>query len=478
MMYLGFWAVQIVLAAALTPVLTRVLGQAEFGIAAACQALMQLLVALFSFGLQTAVQRAYAGEDGDANARRLVTLAISMAAAAGLIVYLTGPWWCPLIGLGAFPAPVRFAVLWAAMSAITYPALALVRSRDQLRLFVVASFAQSFFAQALALVLVLAIQRSAAQYVLGQFLAQAAAAAIVIAVTRPKRIALADHPMLIDALRFSTALVPAMVASFIVEASDRLVIQGDLGARALGHYAVARNVGAFASVLLTFLDFVWLPRLYAIRTAATRRAVLGSGRDGLGTLVVLFALALSAASPLILALWAPPSYNPHTLLLITALIAAAAIPTADGMIYTQALIVDGRTRAVAVATAAVALANLALNLLLVPALGINGSAAISLCCYVLYAASVRRLAGASGPLTTLRYVLIAGGGGAICIASAALPADGPALVLRMLVAVSAGVAFLAVLAHLIGPARRRLLAARSLRRHRPQMLDALRAPRS
>lgn len=478
MVYLGFWAVQIVLAAALTPVLTRVLGQAEFGIAAACQALMQLLVALFSFGLQTAVQRAYVGEDGEANARRLVTLAMLLAAAAGLAVYATGRWWCPVIGLGAFPPPVRFAVLWAAMSAITYPALGLVRSRDQLRVFMAASFAQSFFAQALALALVILIQRTAAQYMLGQFLAQVVAAAIVLAVARPKRIRRIDRSMLSDSLRFSTALVPAMVASFIVEASDRLVIQGDLGARELSHYAVARNVGAFAMVLLTFLDFVWLPRLYEIRDAAMRRGVLSSGRDGLGSLVVLFALALCAASPAILALWAPPSYDPNHLLLITALIAAAAIPNADGLIYTQALIVEGRTRAVAAATAVAAFSNLALNLLLVPALGIDGSAGISLGCYALYALIVRRLAGAAGPLTSPRYVLIAGGGAALCIASAAVPAAGIELALRMLAAVLAASGCLLVLARLIGSSGQTAASLTQPRATLRAMLAQLRALRA
>jgi O-antigen/teichoic acid export membrane protein len=451
MVYLAFWALQIVFAAALTPATTRLMPKSAFGQAAAGVAVMQLLNCLFSFGMYTAVQRAYAGEDGENNARRLVSMSIGLSLVAGSLAYATGRWWCPLFGLGPFPAAIRFAVLWAMMSAISAPTIGLARSRDQLKGFVAASFAQSIFAQALALGLVVIVQATAANYLLGQFLGEAATAAIGLWLVRPKFPRRMHVPMLADALRFSSALVPAAIAGFLFDASDRIVIHGDLGASALGRYAVARNIGGFAIVLLQLLNLTWMPRLFAMKDSGSRLKVLATSRDGLYILAVTFAIALAAASPVLLLLWAPASYHPESLLLITALVAASALPCADAVIYQQVLVIDGRTKAVAVGTAGLAVVNLGLNLALVPTLGIDGSAGITCFCYALGAARWRWLTGSSGPATYMRPLAFALAGFTICIASAAVPSHGIALVLRLLVALAATLAFFFQLRTLIRP---------------------------
>jgi O-antigen/teichoic acid export membrane protein len=454
MVYLAFWAMQIILAAALTPATTRLMPKSAFGQAAAAIAVMQLLNCLFSFSLYTAVQRAYAAEDGEDHARRLVAVAILLALLTGSIAYATGRWWCPLIGLGPFPVAIRYAVLWAVMSAITGPALGLLRSKDHLWGFVAASFAQSLFAQALALGLVVIVQATAASYLLGQLLGEVVTAGIAIAIVRPKLPDRAHVPMLADALRFSSALVPAAIASFLLDASDRIVIHGDLGASALSRYAVARNIGGFALVLLQLVSFVWMPRLFAIKDTAARRNVLATSRDGLYMLAVTFAIAIAAASPVVLRLWAPSSYHPESLLLITALISAGALPMADSLIYQQVLILGGRTKAVAVASIAMALLNLGLNLVLVPVLGIDGSAAITCFCYIVGAVRWRWVAGPAGPATNLRPLMLAVGGVVVCLASAAVPPSGLALGLRLTVAAAATLAFFGQIAALIRPGAR------------------------
>jgi O-antigen/teichoic acid export membrane protein len=454
MIYLAFWGLQIVLAAALTPATTRLMPRSAFGQASAAIAVMQLLTALFSFSLYTAVQRAHAGEDGERQARRLVALAIGLALITGLLAYVTGRWWAPLFNLGPFPAAIRYAVLWAVMCAITGPALGLLRSQDRLKGFVVASFTQSIVAQTLALGLVVLVRATAASYMLGQLLGEFATAAIALSTVRPLLPRLEHMRVLGDALRFSSALVPAAVAAFLIEASDRIVIHGDLGPGAVGRYAVARNIGSFAMVLLQLVNFVWMPRLFAMKDVSARRNVLATSRDALYVLVVTFAIAITAASPLLLRLWAPPTYEPRTLLLITALVAAGALPVADSIIYQQVLILHGRTRAVAVGAVAMALLNLGLNLLLVPVFGIDGSAAIACTCYVLGALRWRWLAGKSGPPTRLRPLLLALAGVAICLVSPAVPTGGIGLALRLLVAVLASGVFVMQLAALGRPGAR------------------------
>ena len=174
--YMAFWSIQLILVACVTPILTRLIRQEELGLVAAATAVMQLLNVVFGFGLQTAVQREHSGEHGNYGARQLVTLAALLSLLAGLITYAAGGWWSPLIGLGPFPPAVRYAVIWAVLVAVTNPALGLTRSRGQLRSFIAISFAQSIFAQALSLALLIFVSATASEYLLGQVLGQLIAA--------------------------------------------------------------------------------------------------------------------------------------------------------------------------------------------------------------------------------------------------------------------------------------------------------------
>jgi O-antigen/teichoic acid export membrane protein len=452
MVYLASWAGQLVLAAALTPVATRLMPASQFGRTAAALAVMQLMNALLGFGLGTAVQQAYAGERGEDDARRLVTLAILMVAVAGGIAYATGRWWCPLVGLGPFPASIRYAVILGGLTALTGPALSLVRSRDQLGWFIAASFAQSLFAQALALALVAFVSGTAQEFVFGQMIGQLVAVILVLWAARPRAVSSAHIAMLSASLKFSLALVPALIASFLLDAADRLVIHGDLGAIQLGHYVVACNIGRFAIVLLGLLDFVWLPRLFGITDPAVRRRVLGHGREGLYVLVVAFVVGISAGSPILLAAWSPPSYHSQDLLLITALVAASAIPVAQNMICTEMLILDGRSKAVAAVAVVGAIVNLGLNLALVPILGIDASAGVTLCSAALSVVIAQRLTRRFGLPETRRTLLITVGGVVLCIACAAIPTDIIGLAVRLMIVAGSAAIFLVRLFTLARPA--------------------------
>ena len=68
-LYLGVSALQVVLAALMTPILTRLVGLSQFGQLALAIVVGQLLGVTFSFGLPFAAQKVFAGEDGDRESR-------------------------------------------------------------------------------------------------------------------------------------------------------------------------------------------------------------------------------------------------------------------------------------------------------------------------------------------------------------------------------------------------------------------------
>ncbi|MFL5828711.1 MAG: oligosaccharide flippase family protein [Solirubrobacteraceae bacterium] len=455
-LYLVLWAVQLLIAALFTPVTTRVLGAGRFGFVASCVAVMQVLFAVAGLSLQTAVQRQYAAT-GERDARRLVALAAGLALLVFVVANATGPAWSRALGLGDYPAPVQFAVVWACCTAVSNAALGLLRSRDQLRAFATVSLIQSVIAEGLGLLFVLAIRKSASEYMLGQLVAQAIAVALALAVTRPLPLRLHDIPMLSAAMRYAIPLVPGALAVFVLESSDRLVLQHHIGSAAVARYSVAYNIGSIPILLFGVLNNVWMPRVFALSDAGTRRSVLAHSRDALYALLIPVIIGLGVGAPILLHIWAPPSYHPDGLLVVVAIIVCTAIPCAGAMSHTRTLLADGRTLPAAVATIGAAVANIVLNLALVPALGITGSALATFLSYLALQVLLGMFAHRVLPLPHVSRMLTAELALTVGLAfiTTQVPVSIPFLVIRGVLALASGAIFATMLASLIRTPRHR-----------------------
>jgi O-antigen/teichoic acid export membrane protein len=329
---------------------------------------------------------------------------------------------------------------------VSNAALALLRSRDNLVAFATVSLLQSVVAEALALLCVLLVRRTAADYVLGKLLAQAAAVVVGLAVIRPLRLREWDVGVVGGALRFAIPLVPATLAAFVLDASDRLVLQHDLGWAPVARYTVAENIGSIPIIALTALNTVWMPRVFALADARIRNSVLAQSRDALYALLIPVVAGLGIGAPVLLRIWAPPSYSPNSLPVIVTIVATTSFMVAGGMAHTRTLLAGGRTAPVALATGSAAIANLALNILLVPHLGIDGSALATLLSYgllqALLAANARGVARLRRP--SPRLVLGILGAVAAAFSAALLPISFGFLVIRAVLASGCLAVFLAI----------------------------------
>jgi O-antigen/teichoic acid export membrane protein len=454
-LYMLLWGVQLGIAALCTPIITRMLGVSQFGVVAATLAMVQVVVALASFSLQSAVQRAFANGDGDRDARRIVTVAVILALGMWALVDATGPLWSQALGLGRYGPALQYGVAWAALWAITNATLGLIRSQDRLFAFGIVTLLQSVVAEILGLLLVALVHRTASEYVLGHLIAQGAAVCVALIVARPLAPRRHDLPMLGGALRYSVGLVPAALASFVLDTSDRLIVHGDLGPAAVARYAVAYNVAGLTIILLYVLNSVWMPRVFALADPKVRTSVLGASRDLLYALLIPIVVGLCAASPIILSIWVPASYQPGGLLLIVAIVAVTAFPYAGMMSATRVLMFSGNTLAVGVATVVAALVNIGLNVLLVPKLGIAGAGLATFCSFSLLSGLLairsRRISRLPRPPAALiAKILLAA---TISLASTKLPMDSTTMVIRAAVTSGCLVVFVAMLTSIISPTR-------------------------
>ncbi|MDP9799650.1 O-antigen/teichoic acid export membrane protein [Catenuloplanes nepalensis] len=397
-LYMILWAVQLGCAALLTPVLTRFLGTGEFGTVAAANTVMQVLFVVGGFGLQTAIQRAYAQPGGPAGARRIVTLAIVLAlAVTGLALGTVAGWARPLGLTGELPA-LRLAIAWAGLSAITNASLGLLRSQDRLAAFALVSLVQSAMAEAASLGLVAAVRPTAENFLLGQLLLQAVAVALGLALARPRRPRRTDAPLLRGALGYALPLVPAVLGMLVLSTADRLLIQAALGPDAVARYQVAYNVASGPILLLGVLNTAWMPRFFALAEHGERTAVLAASRDLLYRLLVPLVAGVAIGAPFVLRVWAPPSYRPEDLYWVFSLIVVAAVPFAAQLALHRALVAAGHTGVVAAAVCVAAVANLLLTWALIPPLGLAGAALATVVAYGLLYLGLRRGAATTAPV--------------------------------------------------------------------------------
>jgi O-antigen/teichoic acid export membrane protein len=179
-LYMLTWAFQLAAAAAVTPLVTRIMGPGEFGAVAAATAVMQVLFVVAGLGLSTAIQRHYAGPDGPVAAARLLLLTVVLAGVVTVVVDSTGWMWSRRVGFESYGGALRLAVYWAGLSAVTNTSLALLRSQDRLLGFSCVSLLQSVMAAATSLLIVAVVRPTATMFVLGQLLLQIVATALAL----------------------------------------------------------------------------------------------------------------------------------------------------------------------------------------------------------------------------------------------------------------------------------------------------------
>jgi O-antigen/teichoic acid export membrane protein len=377
-LYLALSLLQVIGAAAVTPVITRQLDSAAFGGVASANAAMQVLLILAGAGLNLSIQRWYAQRDGSADAARLLTLGMLTALVVSVVAMVTVPAWGPAMGFGGDQDVVRLAVGWAGLGAVTGCSLALLRSQDRLAAYAAVGLFQSVVAEFLSLALVMGVSPTASAFLWGQVIAQVVACAIGLVCAPPRLIRLRDAPLLRAGLVLALPMIPASLGSFALTAADRLIINGQMGEAAVGRYQVAYNIGALPTLALGMLTAVWMPRFFAVHDEDHRSAVLTASRDALYRLLGPILIGMAAGVPILLRLWAPASYRPDQLTFMATLIVVSAVPYTAGLAATRVLLSRGSTRLVAWATLGGAVLNIGLNLVLIQVWGLEGAALATL----------------------------------------------------------------------------------------------------
>jgi O-antigen/teichoic acid export membrane protein len=361
------------IAVALLPLYTRYLTPGDYGAAEVIFAAIITASIVVRLGLIESLLRFYY-QDGEDPGRVVSSsfAALFWLATAGTLIAL--PFAKPISELllnESAPDLGRIAVggLW--VSTMFEYLLTLFRLEERARAYFVTTMLSVLSAIALTVVLVVGAGEGARGLLLGSYISGAAFVLGLIWIHRRRLSLRFDRELLRRLMRFGLPTMPAELSLYGLNFVDRIIIVHVAGVPEAGLYSLAVKFAQSVNVLVRGFQLAWPPLAYSIRDDDEARRVYA-------TVVTLFVAACAFVVTglwllsrwIVRALAAPEFFGSHEAI---GLVATGATLYALYMVLVVILGRTGRTEFNFPATAAALAANIALNLALVPPLGIVGA---------------------------------------------------------------------------------------------------------
>jgi O-antigen/teichoic acid export membrane protein len=361
------------IAVALLPLYTRYLTPADYGAAEVMFAAVVSASILVRLGLIEALLRFYYKDDEDP-ARVVSTSFAALFWASTAAALLALPFAAPISeALLPHPAPdlarISIGGLWV-LTMFEF-LLTLFRLEERARAYFVTTMLSVLAAIGLTVVLVVGKSEGAKGLLLGSY-ASGAAFVIGLIWAHRRRLSLwIDRALLRRLLRFGLPTMPAELSLYLLNFVDRIILVRSAGLPAAGLYSLAVKFAQGVNVLVRGFQLAWPPLAYSIRDD-------GEARRTYATVVTWFTAgcAFVVAGMWLLSRWivralaSPEFFGSYKAI---GLVATGVTLYALYMVLVVILGRTGRTEFNFPASAAALATNVALNLALVPPLGIVGA---------------------------------------------------------------------------------------------------------
>lgn len=390
----------------LLPLYARRLGTDGLGLAEVLLVVRSVVVVLLSQGLDSAWFRLRYEVNGPAALRRFETSVLAYLGASSVVglALLALAW--PAIARAVAPG-VAFAPLGllTAVAAVALVAGALVERRLQAEQRPLAFAAFSVGRTLVTLVSIVAFVAGLGRGVVGKIEAEAVAAAVVILaallVLRPR--GAVDRAEIRRALAYGVPLVPHALAGLLLDQADRFLIGSLLGLNAVGVYAMGYRLASVGMVAGVAVNQAFAPAFVeGLRAAeaadrAADRGAAARARAGVSsaaTAVVLtgcgIAVGVGAVAREALDLVTTAAFAGAVG--VVGPVAAGLVPWTWYAVHAQSLSYRADSaRCLPLVSLAALAANVGVNLLLLPVLGIAGAALATFGALVVLAAVARVL---------------------------------------------------------------------------------------
>jgi O-antigen/teichoic acid export membrane protein len=374
------------IAVALLPLYTRYLTPADYGAAEVMFAAIVSASIIVRFGTIEALLRFYYKDDEDPAAVVATSFAALFwfsTAAALIVLPLAGPISEALLDRPAADlARISIGGLWV-LTMFEY-LLTLFRLEERARAFFTTTILNVLATIGLTVILVVGQGEGARGLLLGSYASGAAFVLGLIFVHRRRLSLWIDAPLLRRMTRFGLPTMPAELSLYLLNFVDRIVIVRSAGLAEAGLYSLAVKFAQGVNVLVRGFQLAWPPLAYSIRDDDEARRAYAAVVTWFVTGCAFVVTAMWLFSRWIVRVLAAPQFFDSYEAI--GLIATGVTLYALYMVLVVILGRTGRTEFNFPATIAALIANLALNLALVPSLGIVGAGLALVASYVVVVA--------------------------------------------------------------------------------------------
>ncbi|HEU4682253.1 MAG TPA: lipopolysaccharide biosynthesis protein [Gemmatimonadales bacterium] len=397
----------------LIPLYTRYLDRAEYGIVAVAVSVTAVLAVLGPISLHGALARLYFDAQSDADRKRVAgALWVATVLAAGLLTLLldrVGEQWAAILLPDVpFQPYIRLAIWTAFLTTFGLIPLNLLQIQERPGLYVKVTVAGTLITTLCIIWLVVGRGMGAYGYVLGTFIGSALLAIpYTVLAARMSTLGLRWN-VTRAALAYSLPLVPHALAGWVLELSDRALLQRFVPLTQLGLYSLGYQLASLLTMAATAINFAWTPYMYGVVRDRPETAPAELGRMTTYYVAVLCALGLGIAllGGDILRFLTEPAYHPAYQ--VVPLIVLGLVFSGLYLVPASLLFLKSKTGLIPLVTVAAGAVNVALLLWLAPRAGIMAGAwataagyAVMLLLVWLAARSVFRLPYEYGRIGTL-----------------------------------------------------------------------------
>jgi O-antigen/teichoic acid export membrane protein len=361
------------IAVALLPLYTRYLTPADYGAAEVMFTAVVSASIIVRLGTIEALLRFYyrEGEDPARVVAGSFAALFWFATIAALIALpFAGPISEALLDRSA-PDLARISIggLWV-LTMVEY-LLTLFRLEERARAFFVTTLLNVLLAIGLTVVLVVGKGEGARGLLIGSYASGAAVTLVLIAIHWRRLSLRIDIPLVRRMMRFGLPTMPAELSLYLLNFVDRIVIVRAAGLAEAGLYSLAVKFAQGVNVLVRGFQLAWPPLAYSIREDGEARRVYAAVVTWFAAGCAFVVVGMWLFSRWIVRVLAAPEFFGSYEAI--GLIATGVTLYALYMVLVVILGRTGRTEFNFPATGAGLLANVALNVVLVPPLGIVGA---------------------------------------------------------------------------------------------------------
>jgi len=372
---------------ALLPFYTRFFVPAEYGVMELLMTVSAIVPRLLSVGMDSALLRFYNDYDVDERRESAFTVAVYFACigipVALLLSTFSEQWSGLLFGSHKYSSLVVIMLLAVPFTMIGWVPQDLTRLRFKKLEYNFLMVGGALFYAVAAVILVLFFQQGLYGVMWGHLLRAVLFAFLGIILVRSSFTVRLDWKKLAEFVKFGAPLLPASIALWVSNSSDRFFLARLASLDSVGVYSVATRLASVQWFVLTSFQLAFTPIAYAVYREPSAESLFRRVFMYYVTLSSILGIVLSVFALNLLRILTPQSY--HSGYNVVGLLNLGVIMHGVFYMFGIGLSIAKRTEYFAYSYVLGALANLALNLLLIPRFGVVGAATATLVSFALTA---------------------------------------------------------------------------------------------